>query len=72
MAPKVSFKTIVGHLSIKYEEKKSPGQHGTSCKITAPTDKTCGNESKIYITIANPRQGLDLALYSHKIKNNNK
>jgi hypothetical protein len=28
---------------------------GTSCKITAPTDKICGNESKICMTSQNYR-----------------
>ena len=33
--------------------KKFHVHRGTSCKITAPTDKSCGNESKIFKSSTN-------------------
>jgi hypothetical protein len=35
--------------------KECPMHFGTSCKITAPTDKNCGIESKIRMTSQNYR-----------------
>jgi hypothetical protein len=33
--------------------KKCHAHHGSSCKMTAPTDKICGNKSKICMTSRN-------------------
>ena len=51
VSSKVFLKIIFGSLSMKYE--KISRHHGTSWKITAPTAKTCGNESKFRKTNEN-------------------